>query len=241
MVKNFLVFSVSLLALSVPVSSSRAEEASVVDVSANVAFVSQYSFRGLAQSNENPAVQGGFDISHKSGLYAGVWGSNVNFNDGDEANLETDLYVGYSGSYKGFNYDIGGIYYAYPGADSALDYDFFEASLAVGYDFDVLTTSLSLNYSPEFFADSGDALYYAAAVDVPLPYDLSLSAHIGHQNIEDNAAYGVPNYTDWAVGLGYNFRGFDLSAQYVDTDLKEPSECADGCSERVIFSISRSF
>ena len=55
------------------------------DFSANVGFVTEYSFRGIAQSDEHPAIQGGFDYSHDSGFYAGIWGSNVDFNDGDES------------------------------------------------------------------------------------------------------------------------------------------------------------
>lgn len=211
------------------------------EVSANVGFVSEYSFRGIAQSDERPALQGGFDVSHSSGLYAGVWGSNVDFNDGDQASLELDGYIGYSNNYKGLNYDIGAIYYAYPGADSSLDYDFVEFSLAVGYDFDMFSTSASINYSPEYFGDSGHAEYYAANIDVPLPADFGLSAHVGFQEIEDNTTFGVPDYLDWSVGINYNLEGFDLSLAYIDTDLDEPGECSDGCDAKVIFGISRSF
>ncbi|MDH5723482.1 MAG: TorF family putative porin [Alphaproteobacteria bacterium] len=212
-----------------------------VEISGNVGFVTEYSFRGIAQSDEHIAVQGGFDISHGSGLHAGVWGSNVDFNDGDEAHVEVDVYGGYSGSFHDVDYDIGVIYYAYPGADSSLDYDFWEGSFALGYDFDVFSASASINYSPEYFGNSGDAQYYALGVDVPLPADFTLSGHVGYQEIDDNAAFGTPDYTDWSVGLGYTFEGFDLSLQYVDTDLDEPGECADGCDSRVIFGIDRSF
>ncbi len=211
------------------------------EVSANVGFVSQYSFRGIAQSNENIAIQGGFDIAHNNGLYAGVWGSNVNFNDGDEANIEVDIYAGYSSEFKGITYDLGAIYYAYPGADSSLDYDFWEGSLAIGYDFDIFSATASINYSPDYFGSSGDAQYYALGVDVPLPADFTLSGHVGYQEIDDNAAFGVPDYMDWSIGLGYTLEGFDLSLQYIDTDLDEPGECADGCDSRVIFGISKSF
>jgi uncharacterized protein (TIGR02001 family) len=216
------------------------------EISANTGFVSEYSFRGIAQSDENPAVQGGFDVTHGSGLYAGVWGSNVDFNDGDEANLEIDIYGGYSGSFKGLSYDIGAIGYIYPGADSSLDYDFYEVSFALGYDFDVVSTSASVNYSPEFFGDSGDALYYSLNADVPLPSDFSLSGHVGYQTIDDEAAFfgttdPESSYLDWSIGVNYAIAGFDLSLQYVDTDLDEPDECADGCEERIIFGISRSF
>jgi len=240
MKKLYPIAAFSALILS-SFSAQAGEKVGDFELSANVDFVSEYSFRGIAQSNENPALQGGFDVSHNSGLYAGLWGSNVNFNDGDEAHLELDVYAGYSGSFKGLSYDVGLIYYLYPGADSSLDYDFVEGALAVGYDFDVLSASASVNYSPEYFGDSGDAIYYAAAVDVPLPADFTLSAHVGYQDIDDNMAFGVPDYTDWSIGLGYNWVGFDLSLQYVDTDLNEPSECSDGCNSRVIFGVSRSF
>lgn len=237
--------ALSALLLS-PLSTEAGEKIGDFDLSANVGFVTEYSFRGIAQSDEGPAIQGGFDVIHDSGFYAGVWGSNVNFNDGDEARLEVDVYGGYNGSFKGLSYDIGLIYYAYPGADSSLNYDFVEGAVAVGYDFDVLSASASVNYSPEYFGDSGDALYFATAVDVPLPADLTLSAHVGYQTLDDEAAFfGTPSpensYLDWSIGLGYNLAGFDLSLQYIDTDLDEPSECSDGCDARVIFGISRSF
>tara|TARA_B100001989_G_scaffold253271_1_gene239450 strand:- start:7640 stop:8365 length:726 start_codon:yes stop_codon:yes gene_type:complete len=241
MKKKIIAYTALATAFLYPVHSFAASDDFDVELSANIGFVTEYSFRGIAQSDEHPAVQGGFDISHDSGLYAGIWGSNVDFNDSDEANVEIDFYAGYGNAFHDINYDIGVIYYAYPGADSSLNYDFWEGSLAVGYDFEIFSASASVNYSPEYFGDSGDAQYYALNVDVPLPHDFSLSGHVGYQEIDDNAAFGVPDYTDWSVGLGYTYAGFDLSLQYVDTDLDEPSECADGCDSRVIFGISRSF
>lgn len=229
-----------LLALSALTSAPLSAQATMknfdAELSANVALVSEYSFRGISQADEGPAIQGGFDIAHNTGVYAGVWASNVDFNDGDQATVEIDVYGGYAGSVNGISYDVGAIYYAYPGANSSLDYDFWEASFAVGRDFDAFSASASFNYSPEFFGDTGDAQYYALGVDVPLPANLTLSAHVGHQDIDQ----GV-DYNDWSLGLGYNIEGFDLSVQYVDTDLSEPSECADGCSSRLVFGVSKSF
>lgn len=227
--------------LIMPLSAHAATTLGDFEVSANVGLVSQYSFRGITQSDEGPALQGGFDISHSSGLYAGVWASNVDFNDGDEANIETDLYAGYAGAVDKFSYDVGVIYYAYPGADNDLEYDFWEGKLELGYDFDLFSATAGFYYSPDYFAGSGDALYSTLGVEVPLPADFTLSGHVGYQTIDDNAAFAVPDYTDWSVGLGYTYEGFDLSLQYVDTDLDQPGECADGCSEKIIFGISRSF
>jgi uncharacterized protein (TIGR02001 family) len=226
-----------LLALSALTILPFSSQASDIEFASNIGFVTDYSFRGISQSDEGPAVQGGFDVSHSSGVYAGVWGSNVDFNDSSEATLEADLYAGYSNSLdNGITYDVGAIYYAYPGADDSLNYDFWEASLALGYDFDLLSVSTSVNYSPEFFGETGDAQYYALSVDVPLPSDLSLSAHIGHQDIDEGT-----DYNDWSVGLGYNYADLDFSLQYVETDLDEPVECVDGCGTRVIFGVSKSF
>lgn len=235
--QHFKILTLSALALTLTSMPTMAEE---IEFSGNIGFVTEYSFRGIAQSNENPAIQGGFDASHSSGAYAGIWGSNVNFNDGDEAHSEVDLYAGYSGSADKVNYDVGVIYYTYPGADSDLNYNFWEGALSLGYDFDKFSASASINYSPEYFGESGTAIYYAAAVDVPLPANLTLSAHIGRQTIDDNVAFAVPDYTDWSAGLSYSTHGFDLSLQYIDTDLDE-SECADGCDARVVFGVSRSF
>lgn len=240
----FLFGFFSLFVCSLP-SAVLAEDGDVLDdlgfrASANVGFVSQYTFRGISQSNENPAVQGGFDLSHQSGFYAGVWGSNVDFGVEDET-VEIDVYAGYSGSFKGVSYDVGAIYYAYPGVDSDLDFDFVEVSTAVGYDFDVVAVSASFNYSPNYFGDSGHSQYYAAGVDVPLPHDFNLFGSVGRQEVEDNDAFGVDDYTDWSIGVGYSFKGFDFSLAYVDTDLDEPSDCADGCEARVVFGVSKSF
>lgn len=233
---HLLLGAVAISACALPVIANAETQVGDFTVSANVGLVSDYVFRGISQADEGPALQGGFDVSHSTGFYAGVWGSNVDFNDGDEASLEIDYYAGYANDYNGFAYDLGVIYYQYPGADSDLNYDFLEAAGSLGYDFGVAALSGSVNYSPEFFGDTGDAVYYAAALDVPLPQDFSASAHLGHQDIDQ----GV-DYTDWSLGLGYSVAGFDLGLTYYDTDLDEPTECADGCSERVVFSISRSF
>lgn len=228
--------ALAIIACAFPATAQAETQIGDFSLSANVGLYTDYAFRGVSQSNEGPAVQGGFDVSHTTGLYAGIWGSNVNFNDGDEAKIELDYYAGYANEYNGFAYDLGFIYYSYPGADSRLNYDFWEIAGAVGYDFDFASLSGSVNYSPEFFGDTGDAFYTAAALDVPLPYDFTASAHVGYQTIDD-----APDYMDWGLGLGYDLHGFGLSLNYTDTNLDEPRDTADGSSPRLIFGVSKSF
>lgn len=205
----------------------------------NVGFYSDYRFRGITQNDENMALQGAIDYAHDSGFYAGVWASNVDFNDGDEASLETDIYAGWSGAVRGVTWKLGGIYYTYPGADGSLDYNFFEFAGSLGYDFGLAAVTGGINYSPNNFADSGDSTYLSLGLAVPIVENFSVKAGTGYQYIDDEAAFAYPDYQDWSLGLAYKFSGFDIGLTYVDTDLG--SDCADGCDEAVVFSLSKAF
>lgn len=231
----------ALLALTASGAPAFAQDFIPGEFSGSVAFTSEYAFRGIVHSDEHPALQGSLDYSHDSGFYAGIWGSSVDFNDGGEATLETDIYAGLAGEIGGISWDVGGIYYLYPGADSKMDYDFFELALALGYDFEVFSLSGALNYSPNYFADSGQSLYSAVYGNVPLPYDFSINAHAGYQQISDARKFGADNYIDYSAGLGYHISGFDLAVDYVGTNLDEPGDIADNAEDRVIFSVTRAF
>ena len=107
--KNFLLVIISLASVS-----------SYAGVSANVSFTSDYIWRGMTQS-DGPAVQGGFDYEADSGFYAGFWGSNVNFNNGN--GQELDYYAGYGFSLGDVGVDVGYITYDYPDSDPDLKFE----------------------------------------------------------------------------------------------------------------------
>ena len=98
-------------------------------VSANVAFASDYVWRGMTQS-DGPAIQGGFDFEDESGFYAGIWGSNVNFNDG--AGSELDYYAGYGFSLGDVGVDVGYIAFDYPENQTGLDFEEIYLGLSFG-------------------------------------------------------------------------------------------------------------
>lgn len=212
---------------------------SQLEFSSNVALTSDYLFRGISQTDNGPAIQGGFDLSY--GLfYAGVWGSNVDFDD----SLELDLYLGFAGTTGGgTTWDVGAVLYEYPGdgADGAPDSDYQEYYVSLGQDFGVLSASVSAFYSPDFFAESDDALYLAADVEVPLSEYLALTLHFGDQSIDDNDAFGTPDYQDWSIGLATEMQGFGLSVAWSDTDL-DKGDCFGGaniCDSTVVVTLSR--
>jgi len=107
--KNFLLAIMSLVSVS-----------SFAGVSANVSFTTDYIWRGMTQS-DGPAVQGGFDYEADSGFYAGFWGSNVNFNNGN--GQELDYYAGYGFSLGDVGVDVGYITYDYPDSDPDLKFE----------------------------------------------------------------------------------------------------------------------
>ena len=210
--------------------------------SANVGFFNQYSFRGIDQSGEEAAVQGGFDWAHDSGFYIGTWGSNVDFNDNDSV-TEFDFYGGYAKEIQnGINLDLSMIGYTYPGAYASSNYDYYEYSFGLGKSIGPVSFSIAINYSPEFFAKSGDATYWQGGLDYEFQ-EIKISGHVGKQWIDLETTYGAPDYVDYSVGASYAWQGFDLSVAYVDTDVDAGWNSTDqsGKEGRTIFGLSKSF
>lgn len=211
------------------------------EFSANVGFTSDYRFRGISQTDTGAAIQGGFDYSY--GLfYAGVWGSNVEF-DGDgvgDSSIEMDIYLGITPSLGPIGFDIGGIYYAYPDADDPDDgeYDFFEGYIGASTTlFEMLDVGASANFSPEFFGETGEAIYTKGTVGIPLGPYFGLDGSIAWQTIDEADDYG-----DYSIGLTFSLVGFDFDVRYIDTfGVDEALEDEDIFDETVVFSVGRSF
>ena len=129
MLKQIIVAGAAAAALGSGLAQAQTPPASPHTITANIGLYSQYIFRGLNQTNEKPALQGGADYSHSSGFYVGTWASNIKwlrqnfstpageagqYNDGGE--LEWDFYGGYKwGFAPDWTLDLGGLYYWYPG------------------------------------------------------------------------------------------------------------------------------
>jgi uncharacterized protein (TIGR02001 family) len=212
-------------------------------ISANVALSTDYRFRGISQTDRDPAISGGFDYGHESGIYVGTWASNVSFTAGG---TEIDAYAGWSGDVaENIALDLGVLYYAYPEDNDA---DYVEIYGSVGF----FGATLGVNYSPEYTYDTGNYWYLYGQYSLPLgDTGLSLDAHLGWNLFEDDEAFGSfigsedagDNYIDYSIGLTYPFAGIDLTLAYVGTDISK-SDCFGGdkaCQGNAVFSISKSF
>ena len=191
---------------------------SEIGVSANVAMTSNYVWRGMTQTDDSPAVQGGFDIDYM-GVYAGVWGSNVEFG---EASMEADIYIGYANEIAGFSYDVGFVNYMYPNLLDELN--FGEAYLGLGYDFGVASigAKYSLGISTGDTEDVPDA--WEVSASAPLPMDFSIDAVYGDYDV-----YGAY----YLVGLNKSFGKFDFTIAYTANDATD--------EDNVVGSIATSF
>ncbi|MGY8813968.1 MAG: TorF family putative porin [Gammaproteobacteria bacterium] len=211
-------------------------------VSANVTMASDYLYRGQSQTDNSPTIQGGFDYGHEAGLYLGTWASNVSFTD-DGA--EIDFYGGYGGELdNGLGYDMTVIYYWYPGTTKTSSGENFlefgpSLSYTFGSDFEP-SVGVGLLYSDNWSFNSGTGTYIYGDLGFTLPNDFGLGFHIGSQSINNEIAWGTPDWLEYNVSLSKSFMGLDFALTYSDTDLSE-AECFGGgniCDSTVVFSIS---
>ncbi len=218
------------------------------EYSANVALTTNYMYRGFTQTSEGPAIQGGFDVGHSSGLYAGTWASSLEFGAGDDdTNLEIDFYGGYASEFSnGFSFDIGGLYYFYPNtdADSGGDFDFFEVYSSLDYTFaDAMlepTIGVSVAFSPDYFGEDGDSIYVNPTLGLSLPYGMSFTLGYGHLDVDGDKTSGPAgfDYDHYYVGISKDWNIFTLDATYYDAD----SDCGtDDQCESLVFTVSASF
>jgi uncharacterized protein (TIGR02001 family) len=229
-------------ALAVTALAGIATEAQA-EISANVAVVSDYRFRGISQSNKNPAIQGGFDYAFTNGFYLGTWGSSVNFDSDTVFNgsLELDVYGGWGKEFgENSTIDLGYIYYAYPGDDGNTIGNYQEIYANYGW----RDLSLGVAYSDDYYGDSGKFLYLQANYDWSFAEDWGLSFHVGYNDFDEDIFLSSDkgNYMDYSIGLTWSVVGVDLGLTWVGTDLKEEDVYGtDWAKDTAVFSISKSF
>ena len=204
---RFAVAGVTTLACTLVQAQSA--EAAASPVTGNIAITSNYISRGFTQTWSRPALQGGFDYAHPSGLYAGTWLSSISGTEFRGGSLEWDLYGGYSGTAGPLGYTTGLYYYAYPGSSSPLidgrKYNYGELKLGVSYQF------ASLNYfyvvTKDWFGtvDNGRGSgYLDLSVNPDLGNGYTLLMHVGVGEVRRSSE---ANWKDYKVGVSKAFDG----------------------------------
>ncbi len=204
--------------------------------SVNAAVTTDYIFRGISQSSQNPALSAGLDASYGI-FYVGFWGSNVDFDpeapvqSGQDSNVEFDVYAGVKPVLGPVTFDFGILGYFYPGTDEGTlfeEADYFELKAGASITpFTNATLAVNTYYSPEFtanideaFAVEGSAGYTFAAIGRFTP---SVSGVVGYQTGEaaDKTLGYEEDYTYWNAGASVAFDKFTLDVRYWDTDISD--------------------
>jgi uncharacterized protein (TIGR02001 family) len=213
---------------------------------ANILIGNDYIYRGITQTNGDPTLQGGLTYGHSSGLYAGTWASNLEFNASttNAASLEMDFFAGYGFDLGGLTYDVGYLYYMYTGQNedvSVGDYDFWEIYGSVSKEFGVSlspSVSVGIAWSPDFYGEDDNGIYVNSSVGISLPAGINPYVKVGYQDVSgDKTNSAGYDYWHYAIGASRDVGAFVFDLSY--------SEANDYCSgndqsacEAVVFAIS---
>ena len=230
------------------VAAAPAEPASPWTLSSNISVVSNYYARGVSQSWNMPAVQGGFDVAHASGFYAGAWGSSISERTYVGASTEFDVYGGYNGTIsavEGLGWTVGAIGYFYPGGGwdkyDALtgavgnnkgvgnkvreDFTTYEANAGLSYKWLSAKASVTLgewygaNKDTGWTKSSSGTTYVELNANIPLPvWGLSLIGHVGRLDVQGKLSDSV-NF-DGANGV-LNAAGTALDLVETSADMTD--------------------
>lgn len=219
--------------------------------SASLTGTSDYVFRGISQTDNDPTVQGSIDFSYGM-FYAGGWASGLDFGPGTDGDIEIDWYGGITPSWNSplgtVGFDFGVIYYTYPGVDSSADLDYVE--LKAGYTLPSmfikgLTTGTTVYWSPEYGGDVGEVWTTESVASYTLPkvgvFEPTISGLLGWEKGESSEGFngGFDNeYYYWNAGLTLGVEDLSFDFRYWDTDLDPGGLCGSAslCDERFVFS-----
>lgn len=226
-------------------------------VTSNIGLFSQYIFRGISYTQKQPAVQGGFDVSHKSGLYAGVWATNLSSDAIAGSNIELDFYGGYANTIGEVTYDVGLLQFYYPNGRLAgtatvnpVDerYDTLEANAGLTWKmFNVkyshaLTDFFGANANNYATGDTDGSGYIEGNINYEFLPSWILNLHAGHQHVKN---WSDASYSDYKAGLTKKFDGgWEASAAWVDTDASSSVYVVNGKytgDSKVLAYIKRTF
>ncbi len=217
-VRSALLAATMICAAATPAMAEDGSLLSGLEVSGNAGLYSDYRFRGISFSDEKLAAQGGIDLAHSSGFYVGGWASSLaGWGSFGGSNVELDLYGGFGGEFAGGSYDIGLLWYMYPGTTGT---DYAEIYASVSGALGPVEGTLGAAYAPDQSSiGSADNLYVYGDLGYGIPNTpVSLTAHLGYS---DGSLAPTGSYLDWSVGADIAIgEKLTLGVAYVDTDLK---------------------
>jgi uncharacterized protein (TIGR02001 family) len=185
----------------------------------SVAITTDYIYRGISQTDEQPAAQGGVQFQSPAGWNAGVWGSSVEFQNGSGISYELDLHTGYAwGLSPDWSAQLGYVHYAYLN-DGDAGYDYDELTAAISFQQRVTASvawspNTSRRTSRGLISDQS-ALAYELSLIQPLHARWALCAGVGYYDLRQLFDTG---YWYWSSGVAFTWEGMQVDLLHIDTD-----------------------
>jgi uncharacterized protein (TIGR02001 family) len=224
------LLGLSLAVLATPALADETDPPKAITVNGTATVVSDYRFRGLSQTDKDFALQGSITVTHKSGIYASVWGSSIDEYVAAGSDQELDLIVGFKKSVGIATVDVGALYYYYPGSSKVVpgyNSDFLELYGNVSAPIGPVTAKVSAMYAPKQKAlafttrPKEDNFYANFALSGSIPdTGIGLSAAVG-RTFTKSFLSGGSKYTDWSVGASYTTGPVTFGISYVDTSYNK--------------------
>ena len=201
-------------------------------VTFNAAVASDYSTRGISQTNGKPVIQGGFDVNYGN-FYVGSWASNVDFGDGTKA--EIDIYTGVRTQYRGTDLDLRAVGYIYAGQPDGAKYNYMEIRAEAARQIGKTRVGVVVNYAPDYFGVTTDDATYLLGTVAYAPRDRwTVSGGVGHQWVPSGR-----DHTMWNVGTTYQAtERLAVDVRYYDTD---GSKYGKNYDSRVVLALKTNF
>lgn len=220
-----------------PIDTAVTDPPKAFTITGSVTATTDYRFRGLTQTNEDPAVQATVNVNHESGFYVGVFASTIDGGpDGSTpaltnyGDVEIDLYGGFTKTLdSGLGIDAGLLYYFYADNRAGVNTDFFEPYASLSYTVGPVATKIGAAYAwggqkgLNFTTSNDDNIYIYGEASVGIPNTpITLKSHLGYSDGSlglANPTVGDQTYWDWSLGAEAVKGPFKLGVSYVDTDV----------------------
>ena len=200
--------------------SAPAPAASPITINGSVTIASEYRYRGVSYTDNNPTAQVFLTVSHESGLYLGFFGSNLSgYGSYGGDNLEADIYAGWVKSVGKLTFDTGVWRYQFPGVDG---YDFYELYSSASHPIGPGKIKAGFYYAPKQRAiGSKDDLSVYADGSMPIAHTpITLRGHVGYTTGSGSTVAGpTGHYFDYLVGAEVTWKNFTFNVSYVDTSI----------------------
>lgn len=209
-------------------------------ISSTVNVVSDYTFNGVSQTQEKPALQASFDYAADNGFYAGTWASNVDFGGEDDTNIEWDFYAGqYFQLNNKLGLDTGIAYYTYHGDSASSSYNYPEAYAKFNYVSTLGTSEFNLWYSWDYFGlDVGHSIAMVAhTIEVAPNHSVKFTFDRSMSNDRNVWSWdNKKNYNHYRIAYMTTWNDFNVDLAVEDTSMD-----LDIADTRVVLSISKTF